>query len=230
MNNTINIQLNYFGPYIARDEVGRSMGAKPEPGGILGHPAYMLASFFNLQFESLSKEVLERYADVTPDELHLPIVPHSKEILERLLIPLKSAKKNYCLGDYSATIALCGIVGEMLAMLLWKINETKINNTAMNEDQEKALFGSTFEKLGQERRLDVLKVYGMVDDSKFIMLKEIKNGRRPYLHLWSTSLKREDALHLFKNAFSLFKEITGIGIATAGEVKINPLLLKLFKK
>ncbi len=135
MNNTINIQLNYFGPYVTRDEVNQIIGVKPGQAGALSFPP-LISSFFNLPFESLSREILGKYIEVTPEELNLPIVPHSKEILERLLVPLKSAKKNYCLGDYSATIALCGIAGEMLAMLLWKITETKINNKSMGDDQE----------------------------------------------------------------------------------------------
>lgn len=38
-----------------------------------------------------------------------------------------------------------------------------------------------------------------------------------------------DALDVFKKSFQLFKEITGIGLADAGTVKVNPLLMKLFE-
>lgn len=49
---------------------------------------------------------------------------------------------------------------------------------------------------------------------------------------WTVDFKNEqkDALDIFKRSFQLFKEITGIGLADAGRVKVSPLLLKLFEK
>ena len=52
------------------------------------------------------------------------------------------------------------------------------------------------------------------------------------MHLWTTDLKNEqtDALDVFKKSFQLFKEVTGIGLADAGKVTVNPLLMKLFQQ
>lgn len=159
------------------------------------------------------------------------IVPHTKEIFERLLKPLKAAKKNYCLGDYPSTIASCGIVDEMLAILLWKINDVRLKGQPITEEDEKGLFGSTFEKLGQDRRLKILKTFGHINEVQHENFMVIKSSRRPYLHLSSVDLKneRKDALDTFKKAFQLFKEVTGIGLAGAGKVKVNPLLIRLFE-
>ena len=74
-----------------------------------------------------------------------------------MLKPLKSAKKNYCLGEYPATIALCGVVGEMLPILLWKINDVRLKGQSITEEDEAGLFGKSFEKLNQDQRLKILK-------------------------------------------------------------------------
>lgn len=226
----ITVQINFFGPFIKKEEIGKILN--PEISNtIYQYERDLFEYFFELPFNSLSNEIIERYAEITTEESHCSIVPHTKEILKRLLKPLKSAKKNYCLGDYSATIALCGTVGEMLAILLWKINEVRLKNNLITERDEKGLFGESFEKLGQDRRLKILKTFSQITENQYQEFIDIKNSRRPYLHLWSADLSKEkdDALKVFKNTFKLFKDITGVGLADAGTVKINPLMLKLFK-
>ncbi|MHA1742655.1 MAG: hypothetical protein ACTSV6_00210 [Candidatus Heimdallarchaeota archaeon] len=230
MNKTITVQINFFGPYIKKEDIPKISNPNLR-GTIYSHQRDLLQLFFELPFSALSPETLERYIEATPEELHTSVAPHTKEIFERLLKPLRSAKKNYCLGDYSATIASCGVVGEMLAILLWKINDTRFKGRPITEENEKGLFGSTFEKLSQARRLEILKTFGYINDDQYDNFLAIKDSRRPYLHLWSGGLKneRQGALDTLKKAFQLFKEVTGIGIADAGTVKINPLLLKLFE-
>lgn len=71
--------------------------------------------------------------EATTEESHAAIVPHTKEIFERITKPLRSAKKYYCLGDYAATIALCGTVTEMLAILVWKINDVRLRGNPITE-------------------------------------------------------------------------------------------------
>ncbi len=230
MNKTITVQINFFGPYIKKEEIPKILD--PKLGGkIYSFQRDLLQLFFGLPFSALSLEILERYVEVTAEDSHTAIVPHTKEIFERLLKPLKAAKKNYCLGDYPSTIASCGIVGEMLAILLWKINDVRLKGQPITEEDEKGLFGSTFEKLGQDRRLKILKTFGHINEVQHENFMAIKSSRRPYLHLWSVDLKneRKDALDTFKKAFQLFKEVTGIGLAGAGKVKVNPLLIKLFE-
>ena len=140
-------------------------------------------------------------------------------------------KKCYCLGDFAATIALCGTVGEMLAILLWKINDVRLKGKPITEQDEIGIFGSTFENLNQDKRLKILKTFGHITEPQFASFEVIRKSRKPYLHLWTTNLKNEqsDALDVFKKSFQLFKEVTGIGLADAGTVKVNPLLMKLFE-
>lgn len=229
MSKRILVQINFFGPYVKKEEIPKILNLKiTVPYNV---QADLLQQFFELPFRALSQKILDRYVETTTKNLHISIAPYTKEIFERLLKPLKAAKKNYCLGDYSSAIASCGIVGEMLAILLWKINEPRLKGQPITEEDEKGLFGSTFEKLGQKRRLEILKTFGYINEFQHCNFVAIKNSRRPYLHLWSVELKndRKDALDTFKKAFQLFREITGIGITNARAVKVNPLLIKLFE-
>jgi hypothetical protein len=228
MVSRIIVTLGQFGPYLKKENIEGCL-----QGTTFESIKEQLESFFGLPFNALSKEILERYIDITTEKYHVNITPHTEEIKYRLLNPLKLAKKSYCLGDYLLTMASCGVVGEMLAILIWKVNEVKIGSCPMSEEDEKGLFGNSFENLGQEKRLKVLKTFKFVNEDQFKDFSKIRDSRRPYLHLWkhklSESGEKEDALEVLKSSFKLFKEITGIGLATAGTVKINPLLKKLFK-
>ncbi|PIQ91486.1 MAG: hypothetical protein COV70_03500 [Parcubacteria group bacterium CG11_big_fil_rev_8_21_14_0_20_39_22] len=228
--NKIIVRFNVFGPYIEKKDIPKIIDSK-FADAIFQHQRELFNQFFELPFSALSKEILERYAEATTEESHTAIVPHTKEISERLLKPLHSAKKCYCLGDYAATIALCGMVGEMLAILLWKINDVRLKGNSITEQDEIGIFGSSFENLGQDKRLKVLKTFGHITETQLNNFDTIRRSRKPYLHLWTTDLKNEqaDALDVFKKSFQLFKEITGIGLADAQTVKINPLLMKLFE-
>ena len=227
------VTLNQFGPYLKKEDVESIVQFGSLQGTAFEATKEQLESFFRLPFSALSKEILERYIDITTPEYHVVIAPHTEEIRARLLKPLMLAKKSYCLGDYLLTIASCGVVGEMLAILVWKINEVKIRNAPISEEDEKGLFGSSFENLGQEKRLKILKTFKFVNDDQFENFGKIRNSRKPYLHLWKNKLEasgeKEDALEVLKLSFKLFKDITGIGLATAGTVTVNPLLTKLFK-
>ncbi|PIT87070.1 MAG: hypothetical protein COU31_04840 [Candidatus Magasanikbacteria bacterium CG10_big_fil_rev_8_21_14_0_10_40_10] len=233
MGNKILVQINFFGPFLKNEDVSKILAGQTfeEKNNLPDFKRELISSFFDLPAISLSEEMLKSYIEATTEESHMSITPHTKEIYERLLKPLKSAKKNYCLGEYSATIALCGVVGEMLAILLWKMNDVRLKGSAITEDQEKGLFGRTFEKLGQEKRLEILKTFGHTNNEQHQVFKNIKDSRNHYLHLWilDSTNEKSIALETLKKSFILFKEITGIGLADAGSVKVNPLLLKLFK-
>jgi len=226
----ITVQINFFGPGLAKEDIPKILDPK-FADTVYQHQKDLFNWFFELPLTALSKQILERYVEATTEESHAVIVPHTKEIFERLLKPLRSAKKCYCLGDYAATIALCGTVGEMLAILLWKINDVRLKGNPITEQDEAGIFGSTFENLNQDKRLRVLKTFGHITEAQFASFEVIRKSRKPYLHLWTTDLQNEqaDALNVFKKSFQLFKEITGIGLADAGTVKVNPLLMKLFE-
>jgi hypothetical protein len=228
--NRIEIQLNFFGPFLEDSDLSKILDLKVT-GFKEEFDRDLLISFFNLPVEALSEDIIKRYIEVTTKETHTAIVPHTERLFERLLKPLRSAKKNYCLGEYSATIALCGAVAEMLVLLLWEINEVRLKGQIIGKNEERGLFGKNFDDLNHARRLNVLKTFGFISDDQFRKFEQVRKKRNSYLHSWTVNLSNEkqDALNSFKLIFQLFMEITEIGLADAGTVRVNPKILKLFK-
>ena len=55
------------------------------------------------------------------------VAPDEPKILDKLVWPLRQAKASYVLGNYLAVVTLSGMVAEMVAVLLWRLAETKLN-------------------------------------------------------------------------------------------------------
>ena len=131
-----------------------------------------------------TQSLVERYKRITAGPT-LFAAPAEPRILEKLVWPLRHAKASYVVGNNLSVVALCGMVAEMVAVLLWKLAEPKLNSRAMTEEDEKALLGSTFEKLSQDRRVKVLRAYGIIESDIANDFDTIRQTRRQYLHLWS---------------------------------------------
>jgi hypothetical protein len=54
----------------------------------------------------------------------------------------------------------------------------------MTDQSERAVFGSEFERLGQERRVRVLSSFSLIDSLAEGRFNTIRETRRGYLHLW----------------------------------------------
>jgi hypothetical protein len=223
--------LHAFGPLIKREDVEKILDPKFSglEGTLYEANKDLLERFFDLPIGAISTEIMDRYLEVS-DGHYLPIAPYTPQIGDRLLNPLRSAKRNYCLGDYSAAIAIAGMVGEMLAILVWKIYDVQFKGRTITEQEEEGMFGKTFEELGQDRRLGIIRACGFTSDDQHRLFMEIKNGRNRYLHSWTVdpSDPRCVALDAVRKAFRLFQEITAVGLGDKGTVKMNPLFLKLF--
>jgi len=233
MGNRITIKFNYFGPFIKKEDLEKVLD--PEFNSLIGTVyeinRIILEEFFELPVSVLKKETIERYEETTSTDLHFYIVPHSDKIEEKLLKPLQSAKRNYCLGDYISTIAVCGIFAEMLAILVWKMNELNVSGRRLLEKEEEKLFGRSFENLGQDQRINILSVLNLIDAGQKEKFDQIRRVRRQYLHFWSSAIKdqRRHSLEVLKHSFHLLREITDIGLADAGTVKVNPKLVKMIE-
>jgi hypothetical protein len=222
--NAIRVTINYLGVPLLSSQIAALMEAQNSP--LAGN---ILESFFGLPVKSLGREIIERYCDLSTPDLYAPILPHSDKLFERLISPLKSAKRCYCFGEFLATIELCAHVGEMLAQLAWEITPITHNQSRVTPEFEKGLFGRRFEKLGQERRIEVLKTFNAVSDYQASLFEELRTKRVSYFHLWSagTENSRDDAAFCFKTASVLTKEVLQIGFDPndRGRLLINPLLL-----
>jgi len=175
--------------------------------------------------------LIERYKRISTEPLRLFAAPAEPRILEKLVWPLRHAKASYIVGNNLAVVALCGMVSEMVAILLWHLTEARLNAQPMTPENEAALFGSPFEKLGQDRRVKVLAAYGVVSPEVEKMFDTITNIRRKYLHLWSQDHDRlsDDAVTCFHAAIGLVVKAIGQDIKD-GAIVLNPRLVKYLEQ
>ena len=115
----------------------------------------------------------------------------------------------------------------MVALLRWKLAKVQLNGHEMTESDEKTLFMRSFEKLGQERRVEVLKGYGIISSDDAQRFGTIRASRKQYLHLWS-----HDHVDIEKDAVACFNAASQLVIDTIGQdvkdgrILLNPRVLE----
>ncbi len=175
--------------------------------------------------------LIARYKEISTEPVRLFAAPAEPRILEKLVWPLRNAKGSYVIGNYLAVIALSGMVAEMVAILAWDLGEVTLGGHLMSDDEQKALFGSTFERLGQERRVKVLSTYRIIDEETVGRFDTVRVIRRKYLHIWSQDHDTlpTDSKACFHAAVALVTGIIGQDIKD-GKIMLNPRLIKYLEK
>jgi hypothetical protein len=164
----------------------------------------------------------QRYKRISVEDPRLFAAPAEVRLLERLIWPLRQAKGSFMVGNFLGTISLCGMVGEMAAILIFDLAEVRVNSVVADEARQKALFGSSFERLNQDRRVEVLRGNGLIDGRLKEAFDSIRTRRRRYLHLWS-----EDHAALEKDAIECFKAAVLIVVSALGfDVKDGKLIFR----
>jgi hypothetical protein len=219
---TIPVSLNYFGIPVSLEYLDRLSDGADHSGDL---EYSMMEQLLGTPPAHLPRDVLERYVEVSPPESYLPLFPHTDKIFERILSPLRSAKRCYCLGEYLATIELCAHVGEMFAILLWQMRQLHLNGKPIDEATENLLFGRSFERQGQDQRVKMLRAIGAVEAADGMRLDELRRRRRKHFHLWSgdSSDMKSDAFHCFWLVVQLAESVLQISFDD-GRVIINPAL------
>ena len=175
----------------------------------------ILRHLCSIDLSSEPDAFLERYGDLRQiNSAKLWITPVSPQILRRFVFPLRDAFNSYLLGAYLAAIANSGYVAEMVALLKHQIANRTVNGAPAKEALEKKIYGKTFENLGQERRIDVLKAWGLLSDETKRAFSEIRNIRRSYLHFSDTddSNLQTDALKCVGHAEHLLVWLMGLHV------------------
>lgn len=175
--------------------------------------------------------LVARYKEISKESKRLFAAPAEERILTKLVWPLRYAKSCYMVGNYLGTIALCGMVAEMIAILAFEMSTILVNGKPLDEQAETNIFGSRFERLGQDRRVSILKAYNLIDDELKASFDIIRDKRRLYLHFYS-----QDYSHLAPNAVEVFNatvkivvEIIGQDIRD-GKIILKPAMLNYLKK
>ncbi|MDZ7686948.1 MAG: hypothetical protein U5O39_19995 [Gammaproteobacteria bacterium] len=158
--------------------------------------------------------MLERYKKISVESPRIFAAPAEERLLERLIWPLRQAKGTYMLGGYLSTISICGMVAEMAAILNFDLGSFQINDVEMTEKMQQNVFGSRFERLGQERRVNILFGYGIISSGLKEDFDTIRTKRRTYLHLWSSdhSTLADDAVACFLAAVRIVVSTLGLSI------------------
>lgn len=177
------------------------------------------------------ESLLSRYQEISVEKHRLFAAPHEERILEKLVWPLRHAKASYIVGNHLGTISLCGMVAEMIAILLTEISGFTINDQPMTRANQGALFGGRFEKLGQQRRVQILHAFKIIDDEIKDAFDLIREKRNKYLHLWSHDHNRirSDAVEVYCAAVSIVVNVLGQDIRE-GKILLNPALMKYLER
>lgn len=182
-----------------------------------------LLRFLNDPSKPLTPEhFLEGYEIISEYENSLPVdhVPDSPQILTKLVWPLRHAKASFMLGNHLGAIALCGMIGEMVAILCWEMEEFQPRTRYRISLPE-------FERKGQQGRVYELSKAGIINPMLEQWFDKIRETRREHLHFFSKSPPNTpaDALICYRIACGLVSWIIGCRAgAPAGQ--LNPGLLE----
>jgi hypothetical protein len=135
------------------------------------------------------------------------------------------------IGNYLGTISLCGMVAEMVALLRFDLAQARINDRPMSEADQRGLFGSTLERLNQDRRVSVLRAYSLIPADEEEAFTRIRTVRRKYLHLWSQDHDQlaTDAVNSFHAAMLLVTRAIGQDLRD-GKILLNPAMEKYLER
>ena len=173
----------------------------------------------------------KRYFELQSASSPLSVVPAEPTILQRIVAPLHQARVDYVIANFLGTIALCGSVSEMLAILVWTMSDINIGKSPTDSEKEKLLFGSVFERLGQERRVNALLSMNLINDAMKSDFDLVRSVRRPYLHLYSseTTEIKDHAKASYAAAVRLASAIIGHKLSE-GRFEMNAKLMKFLQE
>jgi len=181
--------------------------------------------------------LIARYRKISVEPQRIFAAPVEQRVLSKLIWPLRHAKGCYMVGNYIGTIALCGMVAEMLAILIFDANAPTVpspvsEKKAMDKASQVGLFGRSFEQLGQERRVSVLRALGLIDEEMQGWFNEVRSKRRAYLHYYSSDERQTtlDAVEAFKATVSLVVKGMGLAVDDDGRLILSEALLKYLEK
>ncbi|MGK7346398.1 MAG: hypothetical protein ACNS63_11395 [Candidatus Nitrospinota bacterium M3_3B_026] len=177
--------------------------------------------------DNVKAELHKRYSKCSPAIGLVPFAPDHPTIIDHIINPLLEAMKCYILNLPVACIALSGLVGEMVAIWRFQMLKPTRDDRVLDERLQKLLFGQSFDKLGQERRIEVLFAYGDIDKEIKGKFNELRSIRRKYLHFMESAAIEnadKDALKTFKLACLLVNKAFNITKDENGDVILPPRL------
>jgi hypothetical protein len=170
-----------------------------------------------------------RYKEISREESRLFVAPNDQRILEKLIWPLRHAKASYILGNFLSTIALCGVVTEMLAIFIFEL--AQIEGIEIKNENGDEISGQAFEKMGQKNRVRTLWNSGVINEKVKSNYDLVRTSRRKYLHLWSQDhdILSRDSVAVFNATVLIVVNAFGLGIEN-GALSVKPSVISYLKK
>lgn len=108
--------------------------------------------------------------------------------------------------------------------------EPEVNARRMTDTSQKELFGSTFERLGQERRVSVLHAFDLIGQELKSSFDRIRKTRRQYLHFWSKEYGclSADAVECYRDALRIVAFVPGQTVRD-GKLLLDPKLTRYLR-
>jgi hypothetical protein len=172
---------------------------------------------------------IERYRQITAAEREVPfrIVPGEPRIVGRLLLPLRHAKASFVVGNLLGTIALCGMVAEMAAILTLELSawDPALKDAAAIVTAEAKKRKPEFADLGQATRVRLLKDHGLIDDRQFNWFGNVRGARRLQLHFLDQKPPTEaQTLSIYSAARGVFATTIGNDYRSGESLGLKPSL------
>lgn len=191
----------------------------------------VLRDLCSYDVDSSLEAMATRCGEVTPLNNALSLVPSEKNILTKLIWPLRNARACYVMGNYIGTIALCGMMSEMAAIVIFDIADPTIDDKPLNKKQQVRRFGCRFERLGQKQRIKELEKLGIINPTLVNAFETVRKARRSYLHFWSHDhgAVPRDAVKVFGSAAQIAGTLLGLHFHE-GKTLLPPAIMRYLKK
>lgn len=119
-------------------------------------------------------------------------------------ILVKTAISSFIIRESIGTIASCGMIGEIMTKFLFKVWNETIQKQPLSKDNQKRLFGGTFGKQFQKRRIDILYELEIIDSSTKSFFDIVNEIRNDYLHI------KKDLTNVDNDAEKIWEHTTKI--------------------
>lgn len=144
--------------------------------------------------------------------------------------PLREAKASYVIGNYLAVVAMCGLVAEMVAVLLMQLAEAELRDKEWKKGGG-APYEEWIDGIRQAHRERILTRHSLVGLDVVEMFRTIRLTRRGYMHRWS-----QDHASLARDAEACIHAATGLVVKAIGQdvcegrIVLNPSLVSYLER
>ena len=185
-------------------------------------PALLVRDLCRDRPTDLLEAIKRRYLKLSAEDLDIVIVPAINLILERIVWPLKSAKQAFCLADFIACIALCGMVCEMAIVFIYDLAASLWNISRLGPKYKKMFADRRYEGLAQEQRVKELRKLGAIPDELAEDANTVRRIRREYLHFLDKNYARleEDAYEAYTATFRVVRSLVALPLGKKKELAI----------